>query len=65
MNRCRALSEVGRRQFLRGGTVAAAGAAFMVSSWMLGAGMKTPGAEARPGAVLNHCLFVGDSEAAV
>lgn len=27
MQRCRALSEVGRRQFLRGGTVAAAGAA--------------------------------------
>ena len=27
MNRCRALAEVGRRQFLRGGTMAAAGAA--------------------------------------
>ena len=27
MNRCRALAEVGRRQFLRGGTIAAAGAA--------------------------------------
>ena len=30
MNRCRALADVGRRQFLRGGTVAAAGAAAVV-----------------------------------
>ena len=30
MDRCRALAEVGRRQFLRGGTVAAAGAAAAV-----------------------------------
>jgi arsenite oxidase small subunit len=48
MNRCRALAEVGRRQFLRGGTIAAAGAA---AATVVGA---EPARAAVPGARVSY-----------
>jgi arsenite oxidase small subunit len=48
MNRCRALAEVGRRQFLRGGSIAAVGAA---AAAMAGGGAKAAGV---PGARVSY-----------
>ena len=44
MTRCRALAEVGRRQFLRGGSIAAAGAAAAVMTGGQAKAATTPGA---------------------